>query len=305
MIAITDVLVGAIRSGTSVVFASEGELLAERAGVINLGTEGAMIAGALGAFAVTYATGSPALGALFAGCCGALVAGIHAFLVIARRANQLASGLTIMFFCLGATAFLGRTFASKQINGWEPIPIPGLSAIPFFGRLLFHHDLLTYLSFLLVPALYLLLFRTRWGVILRATGEREEVVYAYGLTPATIRTLAVVAGGFLAGVGGAQLSTAYTHTWVEGMTQGRGIVAVALVIFASWLPYRAMLGAYLFGGAQALQLALQQSDVKVSPFLLFMTPYVLTLAALYVVESRKRSRIPEELGKVFVSSGAA
>jgi len=203
---------------------------------------------------------------------------------------------------MGVTAFFGRSFVNKQINGLDSISIPGLSQIPFVGRVLFQHDALTYLSFLLVPLMWFFLFRTRWGVILRATGEREEVVYAYGVSPQMVRYLAVVAGGFLAGLGGAQLSIAYTSTWVENMTQGRGSVAVALVIFASWLPQRAMLGAYLFGGAQALQLVMQQSKIVISPFLLFMAPYVLTLIALFIVEYRQRSQIPEELRKVFVGA---
>jgi ABC-type uncharacterized transport system permease subunit len=300
---IIDIFTGAIRSGTSVLFASLGELIAQRAGVVNLGTEGSMLSGALGAFAATAWTGNPWLGILVGGLCGAAMSLIHAFLVITRNANQLASGLTVMFFGIGITAFFGRSLVSKQINGFEPIAIPGLSKIPVLGPILFHHDILTYLSYFLAPLIWLVLYKTRWGVILRATGEKDEVVYAYGFTPQLIRYLAVLAGGFLAGLGGAQLSTAFTHTWVENMTQGRGIIAVALVIFASWLPYRAMLGAYLFGGAQALQLVVQQSGLPISPFLLFMTPYVLTLAAMYIVERKQRSLMPEGLSKVFTGAG--
>jgi simple sugar transport system permease protein len=300
---IVDIFTGAIRSGTSVLFASLGELIAQRAGVVNMGTEGSMLAGALGAFAATAYTGNPWLGILCGGLCGAAMALIHAFLVITRNANQLASGLTVMFFGIGVTAFFGRSLVSKQINGFEPIAIPGLSKIPILGPILFHHDILTYLSFILAPIIWLMLYKTRWGVILRATGEKEEVVYAYGVNPKFIRYLAVLAGGFLAGLGGAQLSTAFTHTWVENMTQGRGIIAVALVIFASWLPYRAMLGAYLFGGAQALQLVVQQTGAPISPFLLFMTPYVLTLVAMYIVERKQRSLMPEGLSKVFTGAG--
>ncbi|HEY0828877.1 MAG TPA: ABC transporter permease [Bacilli bacterium] len=298
-----DICTGGVRAGTSVLYASLGELIAERAGVINLGTEGSMLSGALGAFAVTAWTGNPWLGILAGGAGGALTALVHAFLVITRNANQLASGLTVMFFAMGVTAFLGRGFVSKQIHGFEPYPIPLLSDIPVLGPILFNHDVMTYFSFILVPLLWLLLFKSRWGIIVRATGEREEVVYAYGFSPKMIRYLAVIAGGCLAGIGGAQLSIAYTHTWVENMTAGKGIIAVALVIFASWRPSRAMLGAYLFGGAQALQIIVQQNGYPVSPFLLLMTPYVLTLIALYVVERRQRSQIPEGLSKVFTGSG--
>lgn len=296
---IADILTGAVRSGTSVMLAAQGELVSERAGVINLGTEGSMLAGALGGFATAVWTGNPWLGALAGGLCGLLTSAIHAFLVISRGANQLATGLTLMFFGMGATAFFGRDFVSEQITGFNPVAIPILSDIPFIGQILFNHDPLTYISILLVPSLWFVLFRTRIGVILRAAGEREEVLYASGLNPRAVRYMAVLAGGFLSGLGGAQLSLAFTHSWVENMVQGRGVVAVALVIFASWKPARAMIGAYLFGAAQALQLTVQQQGLPISPYFLFMLPYLLTLIALLLVERRKRSMTPEALGKVF------
>ncbi|WP_276355865.1 ABC transporter permease [Cohnella caldifontis] len=296
---LSDILAGALRSGTSVMLASQGELLSERAGVINLGTEGSMLGGAMGGFAVTVWTGNPWLGTLAGGLCGLLVAAIHAYLVIVRKANQLATGLTLMFFGMGITAFFGRSFVSERIVGFNPVPIPWLSDIPFLGDVLFRHDPLTYLSILLVPCLWFLLFRTRLGIMLRAAGEREEVLFASGINPKLVRGAAVLAGGFLAGIGGVQLSVAYTHSWVENMTQGRGVVAVALVIFASWKPARAMLGAYLFGAAQALQLTVQQQGLPISPFFLFMLPYLLTIAALLLVERRRQSSTPEGLGRVF------
>ncbi|GAB6926691.1 ABC transporter permease [Paenibacillus sp. JCM 10914] len=301
---IADILTGAIRSGTSVMLASQGELISERAGVINLGTEGSMLCGALGGFAFTVWTGNPWIGVLAGGVAGMLISAIHAFLVLTCGANQLATGLTIMFFGMGVTSFLGRGFVSEQIVGFNPVPIPVLSDIPFIGGILFNHDPLTYLSILLVPCLWYVLFRTRLGIILRATGERQEVLFASGINPKVVRYLAVMAGGFLAGVGGVQLSVAFTHSWIENMTQGRGVVAVALVIFAAWKPARAMLGAYLFGAAQALQLTVQQQGLPISPFFLFMVPYLLTLAALLIVERRKHSLMPESLGKVFAGDGA-
>ncbi|URN95927.1 MAG: ABC transporter permease [Candidatus Pristimantibacillus lignocellulolyticus] len=300
---IADILTGAIRSGTSVMIASQGELISERAGVINLGTEGSMLCGALGGFAVTVWTGNPWIGTLAGGVCGLLISLIHAFLVLSCGANQLATGLTIMFFGMGITAFFGKNFVSQQIVGFNPVPIPYLSDIPFIGKILFNHDPLTYLSLLLVPLLWYVIFRTRLGVILRAAGEREEVLFASGINPKLVRYLAVLAGGFLAGIGGAQLSVAYTHSWVENMVAGRGVVAVALVIFASWKPLKAMIGAYLFGAAQALQLTVQQQGLAISPYFLFMVPYVLTLVALLIVERRKQSQTPEALGKVLAGSG--
>lgn len=299
---IADILTGAVRSGTSVLYAAQGELVSERAGVINLGTEGSMLAGAFAGFATTVATGNPWLGALAGGIGGLLLSLVHAFLVISRGANQLATGLTLMFLGMGLTSFFGREYVSQSIVGFNPVPIPLLSDIPFVGSILFNHDPLTYVSFALVPLLWFVLFRTRLGVIVRAAGEREDVLFASGFNPKLVRYGAVLAGGFLAGLGGAQLSIAYTHSWVENMVQGRGIVAVALVIFAAWKPLRAAVGAYLFGAAQALQLTVQQMGYPISPYFLFMAPYLITLAALLVVEFRKRSRIPEGLGKVFTGS---
>jgi ABC-type uncharacterized transport system permease subunit len=301
---IADLLTGAVRSGTSVLYGTMGELISERAGVVNLGTEGSMVAGALGGFAFTVWTGNPWLGALGGGLCGGAIALVHALLVVMRGANALASGLAVMFFGLGLTAFFGRTFVSKSIVGFDPVPVPILSDIPWIGKILFNHDPLTYVSFALVPIVWFLLFRTKMGVLLRAVGERKEVVFAAGYRPRLIQCLAVVAGGFLTGVGGTQLSIAFTHSWVEGMTSGRGIVATALVIFAGWRALRCMGGAYLFGGAQALQITLQSRGVDVSPYLLFMLPYVLTLAVLFFAErGRRRSRMPEGLGSVFAGPG--
>lgn len=296
---IVAVLVGAIRSGTSVLFACLGELVAERAGIVNLGAEGAMLVGALTAFSVTALTGNPYLGALAAALAGALFSLIHAYLTIHRRANQLASGLAVMILGQGLTAFFGRTYVSTQIKGLDPISIPFLSDLPVVGPILFQHDILTYLSILLVPLLWFFLYRTRWGLVLRATGEREAVAYATGHSPDRVRYAAVAFGGLLAGLGGAQLSIAYTLNWVENMTQGRGIVAVALVIFASWSPWRALIGCYLFGGALALQLSLQAQGFGVSPFIMSMVPYALTLVVLLVVSQRQRNAMPEGLRTVF------
>lgn len=293
------VLAGAIRSGTAVLFGCLGELVSERAGVVNLGTEGCMLAGALGAFAVTAATGNPFLGAAAGGLAGAALAGVHAYVSVLRRANQLATGLAVTVLGLGVTSFFGRSYVSTQITGMDPAPLPVLSGIPVLGPVLFEHDPLTYLAMVLAPAIWFFLYRTRWGLVLRATGERREVVYSVGGSPDLVRVLAVLAGGFLAGLGGAQLAVAFTLNWVEGMTQGRGYVAVALVIFASWSPFMAVVGSYLFGGMLSLQLALQAQGVGASPFLMSAVPYLVTLAVLVVVGRRRRQAMPEELRAVF------
>lgn len=299
------VLAGAIRSGTAVLFTSLGEVVAEKSGIVNLGAEGSMLVGALTAFMVTAETGNPYLGVLAGGLMGALFALIHAFLVINRGANQLASGLTILILAQGITAFFGRDYVARQITGLNPINIPGLSDLPFIGTVFFQHDILAYAAVITAFVLWYFLARTKWGLILRATGEREEVVYACGYSPTEIRYGAVVFGGFLAGIGGAQLSVAYTLNWVENMTQGRGLVAVALVIFAGWSPLRAIFGSYLFGGAIALQLALQARGVPVSPILLSMVPYLLTLLVLILVGQHRTFAMPEGLRAVFTGGGGA
>jgi len=298
-----DVGTGAVRAGSSVMLATYGEILAQRAGVINLGVEGCMISGACAGFIVTAKTGSPYLGILAAIISGAAMASIHAFMVVTRGANQLASGLALMFLGLGLTAYMGRPYVSEKINGLNDVPIPLLSDLPFFGSIIFDHDILTYTAFLLGPAMWWFLFRTRWGLQVRAVGESTEAAFAAGLNPKRIQYMAVIAGGALAGLGGAQLSLAYTQSWVEGMTNGRGFIAVALVIFAMWNPLRGMAGALLFGGALAFQLQLQARGVGISPFLLDMTPYLLTVAVLLVWAQIGRDSFPAGLKSVFRGTG--
>ena len=301
---VEDVLVGTIRSGTSVLYAAQGEVIAERAGVINLGTEGSMLTGALAAFAATVGTGSPAIGVLAAAGAGAALALVHAFIVITRRANQLASGLAVTFLGLGLTAILGRSYVAQSVHPLNRVAIPLLSDIPVLGNVLFNHDILTYGGLALGPLLWLFLHRTRWGLILRAVGEQADVAFAYGHSAERVRYMAVTAGGALAGVGGAQLVLAYTLSWVENVTVGRGFVAVALVIFAAWEPLRATVGAWVFGGALAIQLQLQARGVSISPFLLQMTPYVLTVAVLAVTSRGQVQRAPGEIRAVFGKAAA-
>jgi len=296
---VTDVGTGAVRAGSSVMLATYGEVISERAGIINLGIEGCMISGACSGFIVTAKTGSPFLGILASVAAGGLLASVHAFMVVTRGANQLASGLALMFLGLGLTAFAGRPYVSTKINGLDDVPVPLLSKIPFLGDVLFDHDLLTYLAFALGPLIWFLMFKTRWGLQLRAVGESAEAAFAAGINPVRVQYIAVIAGGALAGLGGAQLSLAYTQSWVEGMTSGRGFIAVALVIFAMWNPLRAMAGALVFGGAVAFQLQLQARGVGISPFLLDMTPYLFTLAVLLAWVQLGRDALPAGLKTVF------
>jgi general nucleoside transport system permease protein len=294
-----DVLAGAVRSSTSVVFAAQGEVIAERSGVVNLGVEGSMLAGALAGYAVTAETGVALIGVAAGAAAGAALALVHAVLVLEGRANQLASGLAVFFLGLGVTAALGHRYVDLQIEPLEVVPVPLLSDLPFVGRVVFNHDLLTYCALALGPLLWLFLYRTRWGLILLATGERGDVAFAYGHAPRRVRYLAVLTGGALAGVGGAQLVLAYAQIWIENVTVGRGFVAIALVIFAAWDPLKATVGGLVYGFALSFQLQLQARGVDISAFLLDMTPYLLTLAVLVVASRRWAQRAPEGLSAVF------
>lgn len=296
---VVDVLAGGVRGGTAILYAALGETLAERAGVINLGTEGSMLTGALAAYAVAAGTGDPWAGVLAGALAGALLAAVHAFMVLARGANQLATGLVVLFLGAGLTAMFGAAYVGRAISPFQPYPIPGLSEIPWAGPILFDHDPLVYASYLLAPTLWWLLHRSRAGLVVRSAGERPAVLATYGHSPMLVRYLAVVGGGLLAGIGGAHLSTAYANAWFENMTAGRGFIAVALVIFAAWHPLRAVGGAYLFGAALALSPALQARGYGFNQFALDALPYLVTIAALIVLGRRQVNAAPEDLSRVF------
>lgn len=293
------VLTGAVAGGTSIAFAGLGELTAERSGVLNLGTEGSMLCGALAAYAVGISTGSPWIGLLGGIAAGVALAAVHAFLVLHRYANQIAVGLVVSFLGLGLTALFGQSYVGQGVVALETWSVPGLSELPFLGPILFDHDPLTYLSFFAGPAIWYVLYRTRAGLLVRSAGEGPEVLEIYGTSARTIRWFAVLAGGGLAGLGGAQLSTAATLNWSEGMTVGRGYVAVALVIFAGWHPLKLLAGAYLFSGAIALQLQLQARGWELSRYLLESLPYVTVLVVLAVLSRRRIHGGPATLQRVF------
>ena len=296
---ILDVATGGVRGGTSILYAGVGETVSERAGVINLGTEGAMLGGACAAYIVASETGNPWLGALAGAIAGAMLSSAHAVLVVRRGANQFASGLAVLFLALGLTSLFGASYVGKTITPFEIWAIPGLSSIPFIGPVLFEHDPLVYLSFIMVPLVWFILFRTKIGLLIRTAGERSEALAVHGYKTSTIRMTAVIAGGFLAGIGGAHLSIAYTNSWFENMVAGRGFIAVALVIFASWSPLRVFGGAYLFGAALALGPALQARGIPVNQFALHAIPFVLTIVVLAALGRRTISSAPAELKRVF------
>lgn len=302
-VVLLSMLTGAVRSGTSVLYGTLGEIISERAGIVNLGVEGCMLMGACAGFVTTAITKEPILGILAAMLAGGALALVHAYISITREANQLASGLATMFFGLGLTGLIGAPYVKENIEGLNPWAVPFLGDLPYLGTILFRHDVLTYVALLLAPALWALLRFTRWGLAIRAVGERPTVAFSVGLHPKKVRYAAVVAGGVLAGVGGAQLSIAFTHTWVEGMTAGRGFIAVALVIFSMWDPLKAMVGAALFGGAVAFQFQLQAFGTPISPYILDMLPYVMTLAVLLVWGQTGKRAMPEGLKAVLAGGG--
>jgi ABC-type uncharacterized transport system permease subunit len=301
---VVDVLAGGVRGGTSIMYAGLGETVSERAGVINLGTEGNMLVGALAGYAVTVETGSPWIGALGGALAGALLASLHALLVVSRKANQFASGLTLLFLALGITSFYGSDYVGKSINSFQKWDIPGLSNIPWVGEILFQNDPLVYVSYFAVPLVWFVLFRTRAGLLVRTAGERSDSLTVNGYSVLRVRSAAVIVGGFLSGLGGAHLSIAYANAWFENMIVGRGFIAVALVIFASWSPIKVMGGAYLFGSALALAPALQARGYGVNQFALDVIPFVLTILVLAVLGKRTLAAAPDELKRVFENAPA-
>jgi general nucleoside transport system permease protein len=302
---LTEILSGGVRGSTSIAYAALGETVSERAGVVNLGTEGCMLAGACAGYALAAQSGSPWIGALGGAVAGGILALFVAYFVLARGANQLATGLVVLFLALGLTSLFGAAYVSETITPFRIIDLPLLSGIPFIGPIFFEQDPLTYLVYLLVPALWWLLFRSRWGLMLRGVGERTEVLAAYGHKVLPTQYLAVVMGGMLSGIGGAQLSTAYADAWFENMIQGRGFIAVAVVIFANRRPVPVYAGSFLFGTALALSPALQSRGYTVNQFALHAIPYATTILALIILSRRQADDTPEGLRKVFDLSPTA
>jgi simple sugar transport system permease protein len=296
-------LIGGVEGGTAILLPALGELIGERAGVINLGTEGCMLAGALTAFAADATTGSVIVGVLAGLAAGAACGLLHSWLTIFRRADQLASGLVIWFLALGLTSVFGASYISATARTLPVVAIPGLSSIPWAGPILFDHDVLVYAGYVLVAVIWFVFYRTQLGLVLRATGERPEVVAAAGRRPALVQVAAVTIGSALGGLGGAQLSIGYVGNWFNDMTSGYGFVAVAVVLFATWRPVRVLGGAYLFGVALAATSVLQAHGVSVNQYLLDAAPYLITLIALVTVGRRGSTSAPEALSRALARTG--
>jgi simple sugar transport system permease protein len=270
-------------AATPLVLASTGELVAERSGVINLGLEGIMLVGAVAGFSTTLHTGSMGLGLLAALAAGIAMALVFAFLVLTLQTNQVATGLALTLFGLGLSAFLGRDLVGQTVAPMPHLDIPLLSSLPFVGPLLFSFDAMVYASLLLVAVVGWLLARTRMGLSIRAVGEAPHAAHAIGMPVLKLRYATVLFGGALAGLGGAYLSLALTPMWVEGMTAGRGWIALAQVVFATWKPRGLLLGAYLFGGVTVLQFHGQGFGLAIPSEFLSMLPYLATIVVLVII----------------------
>lgn len=291
-----------ITAATPLVYAAIGELVVERSGVLNLGVEGMMLAGAVCSFSVAHYTGSGTAGILAGLLAGMLMALLFAFLTLSLQSSQVATGLALTIFGVGLSALIGQPLVGIAFAGLPSLHFPLLSEMPIVGPLLFSHDILVYGSFLLVAAVAWFLTRTRAGLVLRSVGDSHDAAHALGLKVIRVRYLATLFGGACAGVGGAYLSLVYTPMWVENMSAGRGWIALALVVFAVWQPGRLLLGAYLFGGISILQLHAQALGINVPSQLLSMLPYVTTILVLVLI-SRDRGRIrrnaPASIGQAF------
>ena len=291
-----------LAAGTPLVFAALGELVTEKSGVLNLGVEGMMLVGAVVAFMVASKSGSPWLGIAAGIAAGAATSLIFGAIALSLMANQVATGLALSLFGVGLSAFVGLDYVSVVIDGIKPLAVPGLSDLPVVGPLLFGHNPLVYLSFALFAAVQWFLFRTRVGLVLRAVGESPQSAHAIGYPVIAIRYAAVLFGGACAGLAGGYLSVAYTPLWVEGMVAGRGWIALALVVFATWKPRRVLAGAYLFGGVTLAQFQAQALGSAIPSQYLSMLPYLATVVVLAVISRDAvtiRLNAPASLGKPF------
>ena len=301
-----EIFIGIMVASAPLIFAAIGALLVERSGVLNLGVEGMMIVGALLGFVVISHTNNAYLAVLAALVAGMVIASIFAFLTQFLLTNQVATGLALTLFGLGFAAFAGREYTEVTIDLIGPIYIPILSEIPYIGPSLFSLNPLIYLAFFMVYIVWWFLFKTKQGLILRAIGDNHDAAHAIGHNVVLYRFMAILFGGAMAGLGGAFLSLVQVPIWGEGMTAGRGWIAIGLVVFASWQPFRVILGAVLFGGITVLQLHAQGFDIRISAQYLSMLPYLTTIVILVSLRMRLKNKtnrtVPNCLGRIFHST---
>lgn len=302
----TAIFTGTIVAATPLLFAALGELVVEKAGVLNLGIEGMMLLGAAVAFWAVISglpTGLAVVAGALAGAAAALIFGV---LALTFLTNQYAAGLALAIFGSGVSAFIGRGFGSDPIEALRRLSLPVLSSLPVAGPLLFRFDPLVYLALALFAAIAWFLYRTKAGLVLRTVGESPETAHAIGYPVIRIRYAAVLFGGLMAGLGGAYLSVAYTPLWVENMTAGKGWIALALVVFATWRPLRVLLGAWLFGGMSILELQGQALGLAVPSELLAALPYLATIAVLVLISRNRQmmaEHFPASLARPFRPAG--
>ncbi|HZT52201.1 MAG TPA: ABC transporter permease [Stellaceae bacterium] len=295
------VLLTVITAATPLLIAAAGELVVERAGVLNLGVEGMMLMGASCGFAVAIVTGSSLLGALAGILAGAALAAVFALMVLGLAANQVASGLALTILGMGISGLAGAGFVGARRDPAPKLHVAGLSDIPFVGPVLFGQDAFVYASFALLALVAWFLWRTRPGLALRAIGDNPDSAHALGHGVLLVRLAAILFGGACAGLAGAYLSLAYTPFWVKGMTAGRGWIALALVVFASWRPLRLLLGAYLFGAVTVLQLYAQGAGLAIPTQLMSSLPYLATIVVLVMISrARSHAAAPAALGLPFI-----
>jgi general nucleoside transport system permease protein len=291
-----------LNAGTVLAIAALGLLINERAGIVNLGAEGMMLVAAVAGYAASVHSGSDLLAFVAGAAAGALLAAIFGVLVIWLNTNQYATGLALSLFGVGLSAFIGQPYTRERLGERAQFEVPLLADIPFIGPALFKQHPMVWAAIALTIGLMWWLQKSRSGLVLRAVGESPESAHALGYPVRWIRMAAVIAGGALCGVAGAYLSTVYTPLWVEGMTAGRGWIALALTTFATWRPARVLLGAYLFGGVTMLQFHLQGEGVQVPSQLLVALPYLATIVVLVLISSNAawiRANMPASLGKPF------
>ncbi|WP_434140799.1 ABC transporter permease (plasmid) [Pseudomonas luteola] len=303
---LTNLFYAMVRTGTPLLLVALGELVCEKSGVLNLGQEGMMLFGAVAGFITAFAIGSLWLGVLVACLAGMLLSQLFAVVALGFNANQVATGLALTIFGVGLSSFVGAGWVGKPLAGFEPINLPLLSEIPLIGRMLFGQDVLVYLSFALFVLVTWALLKSRVGLIIQAVGENPNAASAMGLPVLRVRVLALLFGGAMAGLAGGYLSLAYTPMWAENMTAGRGWIALALVVFASWRVGRVLLGAYLFGLASILHLVAQGIGLSIPGNLLAMLPYVATIIVLVLLSRdavRTRLYAPVSLGQSWKAGG--
>jgi len=301
-----NIIIGISIASVPLIFAAIGELLVERSGVLNLGVEGMMIVGALLGFIVQFHTGNSFLAVLAALLGGMAISFIFAFLTQFLLTNQVATGLALTIFGLGFSAFVGRGYSEVRIELIPKIYIPLLSDLPIVGPLLFSYNPLVYLAFFMVFLVWWFLFKTKQGLILRAIGDNHDAAHAIGHNVIKYRVMAILFGGAMAGIAGAFLSLVQVPIWGEEMTAGKGWIALGLVVFSSWQPFRVILGAILFGGISVLQLHSQGFDIKISAQYLSMLPYLATIVILITLRIRAKNKTnrttPNCLGRIFHST---